>query len=61
MYKRLRKLNGQSIMDNQEILAILDTQDTGRRQTKHDMAPKIKMMSRTGQSKHGVNTGALEG
>jgi len=33
--KNERKPKGQSRMDNPEPLATLDTQDTGRRQTKH--------------------------
>ena len=34
MYKRLRKQKGQSIMDNQQTLVLLDTQDTEQRQIK---------------------------
>ena len=34
LYKRQRKPKGQSKKDNPEMLATLDTQDTGRRQHK---------------------------
>ena len=43
-------------MDNPQPLAKLDTQDTGRRQTKHKyITQKVKKMSNTDQPKSVVN------
>jgi hypothetical protein len=53
----LEKTQGAIKMDNLEILLTLDTQDTGRRQTKH-ITQKTKNEQHEPKQKLGLNTWA---
>ena len=67
LYKKVMinlKLNGQSRMGNPETLATLDTNHTGRRQTKYKNTKQHKKLKRSATRTHhkpGVNPAAREG